>query len=341
MADEFDLVATGRPYTDIIVNTTDELIRSFGLRKGVITEISPKTMMELRGEFNGYTIYPGGSPPNTVAGFAALGGKAAFLGKVCDDAGGRCFRNAFRHGCVVFPNQDYPAQPGAISATCMVLVTPDDVGTVVNCPGVSDELTEADVFPDIIAASRILFLQAHYLFCEKTRGFVFPAMEVAAGARRKLALSLHDHRFTREQADSFMKTCARRADILIGNRQEFEPLFGTDIEPLQDSSTLLVMTDGEAGSFISGHGEYHHIAPYLIGSKPNTVGAGDQYAAGFFFGYLAGLPLAECGEFGSETASEILMIPGARPTGSWTHIRDRYLAGRIDEPRAEYRGAAR
>ncbi len=178
MADEYDLVAAGRPYTDIIVQTSDDIIRRYGLRKGKITEISPQKMIELRSEFTGYTIYPGGSPPNTVAGFAALGGKAAFLGKVCDDAGGRNFRNAFRQGGILFPNTDYPAMPGAITATTLVLVTPDDIGTIVYCPGVSDELTQADVFPEVIAASHLFYMQAHFVFSEKTRNFVFPALEV-------------------------------------------------------------------------------------------------------------------------------------------------------------------
>jgi sugar/nucleoside kinase (ribokinase family) len=321
----YDIVATGRPYVDIIVQASDALIKAHKLPKGEITEITPQQMAKLRLEFVGYRLYPGGSPPNTVAGYAALGGKAAFLGKVCDDVFGRTFRNAFRAGGVFFPNLDHPSSPHATTATCMVLITPDDVATVVSCPGVSDLLTEQDLFAqEVIAQSRMLFLQAHMLYAPTTRKFARAAIDAARGAGRLVAFSLHDHRMSPAEKTQFLETDLASANIVVGNQYEYELLDSSDLDGFRDSPRVMVMTAGEHGAFIAGQGESHHIFPYMLGTKPNTVGAGDQFAAGFFYGYLHGLPLEACGEMAAETAAAILEIEGARPIGSWSHITQKY-----------------
>ena len=45
----------------------------------------------------------------------------------------------------------------------------------------------------------------------------------------------------------------------------------------------------------------------------DTTGAGDQYAAGFLFGYAHQRPLAECGALASLAAAEVISHMGPRP----------------------------
>ena len=54
----------------------------------------------------------GGSAANTVAGVAALGGRAAFLGRVADDELGRTFTHDIRSIGVAFEPRPTPAVPG-------------------------------------------------------------------------------------------------------------------------------------------------------------------------------------------------------------------------------------
>ncbi len=323
---QYDLTAIGRPYTDIIVHVDEGIVRNFGLEKGRIREISSAMMLAIRSELTDYTIYPGGSPPNTCACVQALGGQAVFLGKVCDDVSGRAFRKGFPPGDVLFPNENYPADASALSGTCLVLITPDDVGTVVNCPGVGDRLSDADMFPDLIRDSKILYLQAHFLFADTSRDAVAKAIEVAKSARREVAISLHDHRMNAERMAIFKDRYLPMTDMLIGNREEFEPLFSqSDMDGAASGATLVVMTDGANGAYLVGRDDQLHIPPHLLKARDNTVGAGDAFAAGLFHGYVNGLSLMNCGQLGAEAASAILDLPGARPVSSWKDMADKYL----------------
>jgi sugar/nucleoside kinase (ribokinase family) len=45
----------------------------------------------------------------------------------------------------------------------------------------------------------------------------------------------------------------------------------------------------------------------------DTTGAGDQYAAGFLYGYCRGLTPSECGRIGAACAAEVIAHFGARP----------------------------
>ena len=77
---EYDVVAIGRPYTDIRIEIAEELLESYGFLKGEIREIRSAQMELLRDvlfprdglKFS--SMMAGGSPPNTCADVQALGG---------------------------------------------------------------------------------------------------------------------------------------------------------------------------------------------------------------------------------------------------------------------------
>ena len=327
----YDLAAIGRPYTDIIVHVSDDMIRNYGFPKGKVREIQPSLMDALRSDLTDYAIYPGGSPPNTCADIAAFGGKAVFIGKVCDDNSGRAFRKGFapltNAGGVIFETANHPASRREISATCVVLITSDHVATVVHCSGVSDILTEDDIPEPLIQNSKILYFQAHFFFVDTARDAILKAMGIAKSARRNIAISMHDHHMTAAQAEYFRENYLQDVDIIVGNLGEYSLAF-PDFDPANfvSDNRLMVVTDGARGAHIVGRRENIHIPPHLLKARDNTVGAGDAFAAGFFFGYGHGLPLQTCGEFGAEAASAILDIPGARPVSSWKEMANRYLS---------------
>ncbi len=323
----FDVTGIGRAFTDIIAEVDDDFLKESGLIKGRGIETLPTELLAIRSQLTTYTLLPGGSPSNTVAGVAALGGKAAFLGKVCEDISGRAFRNAFQRGEVFFPNSVYPDEPNAISATCFVLSTPDGTITMAYSRGIADRLTTKDVFPDIIAESKVLLIQGHLFNSPESREAILFATKVAERAKRKVAISLNDLYLKPAHDRSFLA----EADFIFANMREFRTEFpGKELIDLQNQDAIFIVTDGARGAHISGKGHFFHCPPLQLVpdehvAVPNFVGAGDQFAAGFLFGYTHDVPLPDCARLGSETAAAVLRAHGARPKGDWRGLAAKYL----------------
>jgi len=329
---QYDLVAIGRPYMDIIVTLPDDrLLREFGFPKGKSREILPEAMRALRAELSQVQVFPGGSPSNTCAVVQALGGRAAFIGKVCNDAGGRQFREAFSRSGVHFPTADYADHLGndaaEITGTCIAIELPNENSTMVYCAGVGDRLTAVDMDASTIGAGKILYLQAHFLFSPASREAVHHGISIARRAGRQVAFSLHDHRMTDENATEFLQVHTRDGDILIGNREEFDQVWHSPaLLRTKANKQMLIVTDGAKGAYIMGRGEDLHILPHALQRKENTIGAGDAWFGAFALAYNEGAPLQLCGDFAAHVASEIVGLPGGRPTTSWKRLAHQYLA---------------
>ena len=65
---------------------------------------------------------------------------------------------------------------------------------------------------------------------------------------------------------------------------------------------VIVITLGEQGSLIQEGQEVHVIKPFFPRVIRNVSGAGDAYLAGFWYAYLQGCKLPECGAFASRVA---------------------------------------
>lgn len=74
---------------------------------------------------------------------------------------------------------------------------------------------------------------------------------------------------------------------------------------------LVVVTDGEAGSYASDGLHMYHMPIYPIKAIAKT-GAGDAYAASFLAATLQGLPLAECMQWGTANAAGVIQKFGAQ-----------------------------
>src|SRR5260370_16591694 len=107
----------------------------------------------------------GGSAANTVVGFANLGARAAYVGKVKDDQIGRMYMHDIRAAGVAF--ETAPASDGPATGCSYILVTPDGERTMNTYLGAAQELTSHDIDAVQIAASSVLYLQG-YLSDPKT-----------------------------------------------------------------------------------------------------------------------------------------------------------------------------
>ena len=57
-----------------------------------------------------------------------------------------------------------------------------------------------------------------------------------------------------------------------------------------------------------------------VSNVVDTTGAGDQYAAGFLYGYTSGCDLTACAEIGGIAAAEVISHFGPRPESSLAEL---------------------
>ena len=181
-----------------------------------------------------------------------------------------------------------------------------------------------------MSSSRLVYMEGNLLTHQESAR-VAEALEVAHAARAPIVLSLHA--ITNLDATRFQSTYVPQAEIVIGNSREYRLVFGSDdLSRFQSGATYMVMTAGQNGVMIAGRGENIHVPPHRLGAKPNTVGAGDQFAAGFLMGYIHGLSIERCAEFGGEAADAVLEKAGARPVLGEMELARKYISGRAALP---------
>ena len=93
---QFDVLAIGNAIVDILVYTDDRFLNTHGLIKGTMGLVDWDASRALYDKVGPALERSGGSAANTIAGVASLGGRGAFIGKVCDDQLGSVFSHDMR-----------------------------------------------------------------------------------------------------------------------------------------------------------------------------------------------------------------------------------------------------
>lgn len=79
--------------------------------------------------------------------------------------------------------------------------------------------------------------------------------------------------------------------------------------------SLVVVTDGANGSFLTALGQLHVVPPVWTPEPPvDTCGAGDAYAAGFLYALLNNMPVTAMGRTAARTAAAVVNQHGASLT---------------------------
>jgi fructokinase len=314
-APTLDLLGIGNAIVDVLAPAEDGFLAARGLAKGGMRLVSTEEAEALYAAMPPGVESSGGSAANTCAVAAALGARVGFLGKVAKDQLGEVFAHDIRAIGVHFPTP--PLQGGAPTARCLILVTPDGQRTMNTYLGACVAFGEADVDAAEVARARVVYLEG-YLFDPPAAQAAFRAAARAAhAAGRQVALTLSDPFCVGRHRAAFREFLAEETDILFANEAEILSLYETDdfeqaAALAAKDVTIAALTRSERGSVILAGGERHVVAAQPT-KVVDTTGAGDAYAAGFLAAHARGLPLPECGRWGSIAAAEVISHYGARP----------------------------
>ena len=316
MPDAIDVLSIGNAIVDVIAPAPEGFLAEQGLDKGSMRLIDSGEATRLYGLMPPGREVSGGSGANAAAGIAALGGRVAFVGRVAGDQLGEVFRHDIRAAGVRY---DTPfADTGNPTARCLILVTPDAQRTMNTFLGASQDLTEADIDYDLVAAAKITYLEGYLWDPPAPRAAMAKALDVAHGNGRKVAFTLSDSFCVDRHGGDFRRLAGGEVDILFANEAEITALwnardFDDAVRQQRGKLGIAVITRSEKGAVVLAGDETIAIPAEPAARVLDTTGAGDLFAAGFLAGLAEGRPLGECATMGAIAAAEVISHYGARP----------------------------
>jgi sugar/nucleoside kinase (ribokinase family) len=313
-----DVLVLGNAIVDVIARTDDDFLQAQDLRKGGMQLIDETRAESLYAAMGPATIVSGGSGANTAVGVAALGGRAAFVGKVRDDELGRLFAHDLRAVGVDFDVA--AAADGAATARSFILVTPDGERTMNTYLGACQALGPGDVDPAAVQAAKIVYLEGYLWDPPAAKEAFRKAVGLAHEAGNAVALTLSDAFCVDRYRDEFLGLMRDGSlDILFANIHELKSLYQTADETAaltalrEEADILGVVTRSAEGALVVTRGETRAVPAFPVNRVVDTTGAGDLFAAGFLAGLTGGLGPADCARLGGIAAAEVIQHIGARP----------------------------
>jgi sugar/nucleoside kinase (ribokinase family) len=317
MTTSYDVLGLGNAIIDVLARVEDDLLVSEGLHKGSMALIDEARAAHLYSKIGGTILISGGSAANTCAGVASLGGRAAFIGKVRDDALGTSFAHDIRTAGVHFATPAATSGPATASST--ILVTPDGERTMNTFLGASQHLRPEDVDADLVRASGTVYLEGYLWDPPAAKEAFLRASEIAHAAGREVALSLSDlFCVDRYRAEFLDLIRTGKVDLVFANEAEAKALYGTAdfstaLDALRNDAKAAVVTRSEQGALVVTREETLAIPAHPVERVVDATGAGDLFAAGVLAGLARGLSPRDAAHLGALAAAEVLSHMGARP----------------------------
>jgi sugar/nucleoside kinase (ribokinase family) len=317
---KYDVLGIGNAIVDVIARTEEDFLLKQSMHKGTMALIDEPRAQAIYDAMGPAIETSGGSAANTIVGLASLGSRAAFIGKVKDDALGRAFTHDIRAAGVAFTTP--PAADGPSTARCYVLVTPDGERTMNTYLGAAQDLHPADIDADLVAASSILYLEGYLWDPKNAKDAFLKAAAIAHEAERTVALTLSDAFCVDRWRSEFLDLMrSNTVDLIFANEGELHSLYQTAdfdsaVKALRADVGAAVVTRSEKGCLVIGPDGIEAVSAFPVERVVDTTGAGDLFAAGFLSGLARGADDRTCGRLGALAAAEVIQHLGARPERS-------------------------
>ncbi len=310
----YQVVGIGNAIVDVLSPVDDSFLDLMGITKGIMQLVERPRGELLYAAMQERRQVPGGSVANTLAGLGNLGLTTAFIGRVHDDALGRFYARAMADSGTDFVNP--PVEGGDLpTSRSMIFVSADGERSMNTYLGISSELGPDDVADGVAGGCQVLFLEG-YLYDKPPGKAAFErAARLCRAGGGRAGIALSDPFCVDRHRDDFRRL-VREMDYVIGNVHEWESLYRTDLSAAleaaaADCSTVVCTRSGE--DVVLVRGEETVTVPVNRITPVDATGAGDQFAAGFLYGYATGAPLAVAGRMGCVAAAEVISHYGARP----------------------------
>jgi sugar/nucleoside kinase (ribokinase family) len=316
----YDVLGLGNAIVDVITRAGDDFLIKQGMRKGSMSLIDNARAAAIYDAMGPAVEISGGSAANTTVGVASLGARAAFIGRVKDDALGTVFAHDIRAAGVAFDTA--PSADGPSTGRCYVLVTPDGERTMNTFLGAAQDLHPRDIDAEMVTSAAIIYLEGYLWDPPHAKEAFLKAARIAHEAKRLVALTLSDAFCVDRWRGEFLHLMrSGTVDLLFANERELHSLyqtadFDTAVEALRNDARRAVVTRSEKGCLVIEGSQTVAAPAFPVARVIDTTGAGDLFAAGFLVGLARQFPYEKAARLGALAAAEVISHLGARPETS-------------------------
>lgn len=314
------VLGIGNALVDVInVLENDAVLTEFELPRGSMTLVDALLSRKIYDatKFCAREIASGGSAANTIHTLASLGGSCGYLGKIGEDELGNSFKDEFERNNI----QTHLFVSEKDTGRVMSLVSPDSERTMATYLGAAADLKTEELTGGLFSNYSILYIEGYLV---QDHRLIETAIDLARAGGLKIAIDLSSFNIVEENLEFLQKLISEKVDIVFANEEE--ALAFTGKEPQQAATEIAsvceiaVVKIGKAGSIIQRDDERINVA--IIEAKPlDTTGAGDNYAAGFLYGYTEGFSLEKCGRIAALVSGKAVEVMGAKlPENKWPDI---------------------
>lgn len=314
------ILGLGNALTDILLQVSDEQVRSLGIDKGSMNHIDFDTCIHIQQQFATVrkSMIAGGSASNTVNAIASMGGYAAFIGKIGNDEIGEFYRRNMEQNGVrpmLLPSK-------LVSGCCIALITPDGERTFCTYLGAAANLKPENITEEMFVGYDILHIEGYLV---QNHELIERAIVLAKQAGLLISLDLASFNVVNQNKEFITHLVKDYVDIVFAN--EDESMAYTNLSPEESAMEIAkqcqiaIVKIGKRGSIVR-RGEERYLIPAICTNCVDSTGAGDYYAAGFLYGYAAGFDLKRSAELGTLTAGRVCEVLGAKLSEeTWEEIR--------------------
>lgn len=253
--------------------------------------------------------HPGGSAANTIVGLSRLGIRTGFIGRVGNDPeGSAMLKDLGTEGVETGGIRSCQGRSGA----GLSFVDKRGQRALLIDPGVNDTVSCQDIDQAYLGGFELLHMTS--FVCKSTDLSLQTQLAVAKDT--EMPLSLDPGQLYAERGLRILRPIVEKCMVVLPNERELRLMTGLGPEEgakklLRMGAKRVAVKMGLKGCYVTDGRTKDRIRAYG-GRGVDTTGAGDAFNAGFIFGMLAGMDLAECGSIGTKVAWFCVQKVGAR-----------------------------
>lgn len=306
------VLGIGNALVDLLVKIdNDDILEKLELPKGSMTLIDKAGLSTIKNEVKNYATkkVTGGSVANTVNGLAALGISTGFIGKVGTGDSGVFFENEMEQNGIdtVLLKSETP------TGRAFALVSVDGERTFGTYLGAAVELGPDDLKEEFYDDADIFYAEGYLV---QNHDLIEQAMKMAKEAGLLVAIDMASYNVVEANKDFMIHLMKEYVDIVFANQDEAMAFCDTKnsreaLDYLASFTSIAVVKVGANGSWVKSGDKIYRAGIY--GNKPvDKTGAGDSYAAGFFYGLIHDYDLGKCARIGAYIADHVIATTGAK-----------------------------